>query len=139
MDSAAFEQQQRQQRQQRQQQAPAPLRLPGERVGVDRGSPLGSGSRAPRGQGARRSPDQQQGHQGEVVAEQPVPAAHRRLPAHSPYYSGDPGMLTKVAKSPLANMNALVSSLVPGAELTTEALLNQFADEELTTEALLNQ
>lgn len=106
---------------------PAPLQLPadGDRHDGGRSSPLGSGGRAPRGRGLRKP-------QGAAVCSESVAgAAQQRLPAHAPFYSGDPALLAKVAKAPLTNLDALVGTLVPGAELTTEGLLLQLADEEL--------
>mmetsp|Transcript_123397 Transcript_123397/g.275572 ORF Transcript_123397/g.275572 Transcript_123397/m.275572 type:complete len:113 (+) Transcript_123397:2-340(+) len=54
-----------------------------------------------------------------------------RIAAQPPYYSGEPGLLSKVAKAPLSNLDGLVGALMPGAEITTEGLLQQLADEEL--------
>jgi len=98
---------------------PAPLCLPADADRQDPGVPLDSGSFAPRGQRPAR--------QEEAAAT----TVDRRLPAQSPYYSGDPALLLKVAKAPLSNLDGLVTSLTPGADITTEGLLKQLGDEEL--------
>jgi len=67
------------------------------------------------------------------ASEQRWDNAPRMQPAHPPYISGDKALLTKVAKSPLPNLEGLVDVLVPGAEITTEGLLVQLADDELVT------
>eukprot|EP00927_Polykrikos_kofoidii_P010284 TRINITY_DN14351_c0_g1_i1.p1 TRINITY_DN14351_c0_g1~~TRINITY_DN14351_c0_g1_i1.p1 ORF type:complete len:1866 (-),score=357.97 TRINITY_DN14351_c0_g1_i1:78-5507(-) len=58
-------------------------------------------------------------------------AARRCVAARSPFFSGDPSLLVRVAKAPLPDPEGLVTSLVPGAEFVTEGLLGQFSDEEL--------
>lgn len=40
-----------------------------------------------------------------------------------------------MARAPLPNLDSLVCALVPGAEITTEGLLLQLADEELVVMA----
>lgn len=121
--------------------APGPLRLPagGEcGTGSNEDSPVASGGKAPRGrrpragaltskaahaQGKEDNDEDDGGSEG--------PAAERRILAQAPYYSGDPAVLARVAKAPLANLDDLVSALVPGAELVVDGLLLQLADEEL--------
>lgn len=109
--------------------APAPLQLPadGDRLGAGgRGSPGGSGGRAPRGRGMRRP-----GPAADAAGESVAAAPQQRQVAQAPYYSGDPAVIAKVAKAPLPNLDSLIMTLAPGAELTTEGLLLQLADEEL--------
>merc|ERR1712217_431308 len=82
----------------------------------------------------RPSQDQRLGidaDQGAGISSDGRAAASRRVPAQPPYFSGDKGTLVNLAKTPLSNLDALVKTLVPGAEITTEGLLIQFSDEEL--------
>lgn len=100
----------------------APLQLPAEDARQDAARPpsAGSGGRAPRGRGQHGAGDPPE-----------AAATVHRLPAQAPFYSGDPAQLAKLAKAPLSNLDSLVAAMVPGAELTTEGLLLQLADEEL--------
>lgn len=88
-----------------------------------------SGSFAPRGRG-RAAPGPT--GDGQEPAKQSL---GRRILAQGPYYSCDPSLLLKVAKAPLPNLDSLVNTLVPGAEITTEGLLQQLADEDLVVMA----
>eukprot|EP00435_Cladocopium_sp_Y103_P023991 s2168_g5.t2 len=74
-----------------------------------------SGSFAPRG---RRPAAVGPGDDG--AADAAKQGSRRLFASVGPYYSCDPGLLLKVAKAPLPNLDTLVNSLVPGAELTTE-------------------
>merc|ERR1712232_1283639 len=109
---------------------PSPLRLPGgghaQEVRAETTATSGVASGAPSGAKAPRGP-----HKRERVPQQcPSEPAHR-CPAVPPFYSGDPALLARVAKAPLSDVDGLLSLLVPGAELATEGVLHQFAEEEL--------
>lgn len=110
---------------------PAPLQLPADNSRQEAGgsSPVGSGGRAPRGHASRKPTGV--ADSTTLPAECSTATIPRRLPAHAPFYSGDPVLLAKVAKAPLPNLDTLVATMTPGAELTTEGLLLQLADEEL--------
>lgn len=101
---------------------PAPLRLTeADRAPLSAEAP-NSGSFAPRGR--RAAP-------GAGKASADGAANSRRIPAQKPFYSTEPSLLLKVAKAPLPNLDQLVACLVPGAEITTEGLLLQLADDDL--------
>eukprot|EP00434_Breviolum_minutum_P036247 symbB.v1.2.032111.t3/scaffold3804.1/size50051/2 len=87
-----------------------------------------SGSFAPRGRRPAKV-------EGEDVSTQDAKHGRRLFAPVAPYYSSDPALLLKVAKAPLPNLDSLVNALVPGAEITTEGLLLQLADEELVVMA----
>merc|ERR1712151_1013734 len=97
----------------------------GEQVNQAPSSARGSATKAstPAGEAARSL--------GTVQLEAPAAQEPRYLSAQPPYYSGDPALLARVAKAPLPDLEGLVSTLVPGAELATDGVLEQFADEEL--------
>jgi len=109
---------------------PTPLRLPD----ADRREGDGcidSGSTAPRGwkphpcpAGAAHAPDSPLSRALEA-------SAPRRSRAQGQYFSGDPVLIAKVARSPLSNLDGLIGALAPGAELVTEGILPQLADDEL--------
>ena len=87
-----------------------------------------SGSFAPRGRRPAKV-------EGEDLSTPDAKHGRRLFAPVAPYYSSDPALLLKVAKAPLPNLDSLVNALVPGAEITTEGLLLQLADEELVVMA----
>lgn len=106
---------------------PKPLCLSKAERAETTAEPPDSGSFAPRG---RRPATAVPGDDGADAKQ-----GRRLFASVGPYYSCDPELLLKVAKAPLPNLDTLVNSLVPGAELTTEGLLLQLADEELVVMA----
>eukprot|EP00929_Paragymnodinium_shiwhaense_P020044 TRINITY_DN13488_c0_g1_i1.p1 TRINITY_DN13488_c0_g1~~TRINITY_DN13488_c0_g1_i1.p1 ORF type:complete len:1760 (-),score=495.66 TRINITY_DN13488_c0_g1_i1:80-5359(-) len=110
-------------------QSLAPLRLPGSEGAAKAGGGYGTG-------GYVGAPPHAPAKPARSAA---APVVPRCVAANAPYYSGDPATLSRVAKAPLADLDSLVGTLLPGAELATEGLLLQFSDEELVMMAYVLQ